>query len=564
MKAAGTYVSVCLVLLALGASVLATPVCAGPLPGQEGLPPELTIPAEPPLDEQIDDLEDVAEYAQENAPEGGILAGIKNWLSGAKQPRAINIADLAGHVVELKGTQVAVEGIYEVQGENEAVFRSEGASCYVALAGGTQAEGFPKSGPDGLPARVEGTVEIGEQGLPLIRAQKLTPAIALSFIRLGRAYELDEEYDDAVEAYSAGAQAGASGQYRYAAFARIHAAELALTELQDQNSAKNLYDRAWTEFAAVQPNGDAAYYTWTRADDAGSWQKQGVRATIKGPLDSLKRDGFWYRVVGAFVKIAGGNAAFGVLLLAVVTRLMVYPLTKKQLYSMRAMQKIQPQIKELQKKYKDNKQKFQEEFWKLCKEHNVNPLGGCLPLLIQMPILIMIYRGIRDYVVQFDGASFLWVPNLALPNMPLLVCYAISMIAFQKMTQKMNPAAAMDPQQASQQQMMTYMMPLMFFFLFQSFPAAFILYWLGTNLVYFGEQYYVLHFAREKEAPAAGETKQSSGGIVGAMAKLVSGDKGKDGEQAAKGPSYEEAKAAAQGKKLGKKDPKSGKDRKGG
>ncbi len=566
MRTVSNLFAVCLVL---ALPVLGTPswlgqVCAEPLPGQEGLPPELTIPAEPELDDQIDDLEDLAKYAKRNAPETGFVASLKNLFSGTKKPRLINIDLLAANVSELKGTQIVVEGIYEVRGEEEAIFRSEGATCHLTLAGGTQPEGFPDSGPDGLPARVEGTVEMGEQGLPLIRVQQLTPALALSFIRLGRAYELDEEYEDAVEAYSAGAVAGVPTGYKYAAFARIHAAELALEELDDGATARRLYDAAWTGFAATKTNAETGYYTWTRPANAQTWQKQPVGEAIREPLDSLKRGGFWYGLVNAFVRIAGGNPAFGVLLLAVVTRLMIYPLTKKQLVSMRAMQKIQPRIKELQKKHKDNKQKFQEEFWKLCKEHNVNPLGGCLPLLVQMPILIMIYRGIRDYAVQFDGASFLWVKNLAQPDIYLLVAYTISMIGFQKMTQRMNPAAAMDPQQASQQQMMTYMMPLLFFFMFQSFPAAFILYWLGTNLVYFTEQYLFLHLHRENGGDSAnrgngGDSasggKKTSGGFAAAMAKIVSGAGAKkEAKTEGKPQSYEETKAAAGGKKVGKED----------
>ena len=561
MRSVDSHLAVLLVVAAwaLGALCFSRQVHAEPLPGQEGLPPELIIPAAPELDDQIDALEDLTDYAEDNAPEAGFIASIKTMFSGSKQARLINVDDLAANVEQLKGTAVAVEGIYEVQGEDGGVFRSEGGTCHLALAGGTRPEGFPKEGPGGLPARVEGTVELGEQGLPLIRVQKLTPALVLSFVRLGRAYELDEEYKDAVEVYSAGAKAGAGSQYKYAAFARVHAAELALEQLHDRAKARGLYDTAWTEFAAGRADG-ADYYTWTRPADGDSWQRQAVRETISEPLDTLKRDGFWYGLVGAFVRIAGGNGAFGLILLAVVTRLAIYPLTKKQLASMRAMQRIQPLIKELQKKHKDNKQKFQEEFWKLCQENNVNPLGGCLPLLVQMPILIMIYRGIRDYVVQFDKASFLWVDNLARADMPLLIAYTISMIGFQKMTQKTNPAA-MDPQQASQQRMMTYMMPLLFFFLFQSFPAAFILYWLSTNLVYFAEQYWYLHSHSGDEEEAAAGAKKKSGGFAAMVAKLVGGTK-KEDKTPGKLQSYEETKATAAGKKVGKKAEDQGRGRK--
>ena len=289
MRTVGSLLAVLLaaVALVLGVLCLSSQAYGEALPGQEGLPPELVIPAAPDLADQIDALEDLTDYAEENAPETGFIASIKSMFSGSKQPRLINVDDLAANVEQLKGTAVAVEGVYEVQGEDGAVFRSEGGTCHLALAGGTRPEGFPKGGPDGLPARVEGTIEIGEQGLPLIRVQKITPALVLGFIRLGRAYELDEEYQDAVEAYSAGAKAGAGSQYKYAAFARVHAAELAVEKLQDEKAAKRLYDAAWQEFASGRADG-ADYYTWTRPADAETWHRQAVRETISEPLDNLK------------------------------------------------------------------------------------------------------------------------------------------------------------------------------------------------------------------------------------------------------------------------------------
>ncbi len=539
-----------LTMLALGILSASPVIWAEPLPGQEGLPPELVIQAVPALDDQIDVLEDLADYAEENAPETGFLASLKSMFSGGQGPRLVNISDLAAHIEDLKGNIVAVEAVYEAQDEGQGLFRSIGVSCHLTWAGGTQPQGFPDAGPDGLPARVEGTVEVNEQGEPVIRVQKLTPAMALTFIRLARAYELDEEYKDAVEAYQAGAQASGTSGYQYGAFAQVHGAEVALSQLKDKAKARVMYDRAWTAYAA---GGKDDFYTWTHPANGDKWQKQLIRKTIAEPLDSLKRGGFWYGLVSAFVSIAGGHKALGIILLAIVTRLMIYPLTKKQLSSMQAMQAIQPQIKQLQKKYKDDKQKFQEEFWNLSKEHNVNPLGGCLPLIVQMPILIMIYRGIRDYVVQFDGASFLWVPNLSQPDMPLLIAYAISMFLFQKMTEKMNPAAAADPQQAQQQKMMAYLMPAMFFFLFRGMSAAFILYWLSANLVYFGEHlwYRRTHTPGEESE----KSKKSSSGFVAAMAKMVSGATGKaekEDKAAPLPPSYEKTRAASEGRKIGK------------
>jgi YidC/Oxa1 family membrane protein insertase len=215
------------------------------------------------------------------------------------------------------------------------------------------------------------------------------------------------------------------------------------------------------------------------------------------------------------------------------------------------MQAIQPQIKELQKEHATDKQKFQEEFWALCQENDCNPLGGCLPMLVQMPILLFLYRGIHDYIVQFEGVSFLWVPNLAEPNMILLVLYTLSMVAFQKMAAKSQPTA--DPQQQQQQQMMAYMMPLMFFFFFQSFPAAFLLYWLGSNVIYFGEQAIFMRGGPETlPEKSEGDGKKKSG-FVGSMldaAKRMGGDDEEDDKEPPM--SYAEKRKQEKSKKRGK------------
>jgi YidC/Oxa1 family membrane protein insertase len=236
-------------------------------------------------------------------------------------------------------------------------------------------------------------------------------------------------------------------------------------------------------------------------------------ADAVGPLlDTLGRESFWYRLVDFFVTLGAGSKALGLVLLALVTRLGIHPLTRKQLASMEAMRKLQPQIKALQEEFKDDKQRFQQEIWKLWQENGVNPFGGCWPMLIQMPILIFVYQGIRRYIVRFAESNFLWIRNLAMPDLPLLVAYTASMVVFQKIANRMQPMPA-DEKQQQQQQMMTWMMPLMFFFFFRTLPSAFILYWLASNLFYFGEQWlFRRHVEREeamKGVPVAPRRKRS-------------------------------------------------------
>jgi YidC/Oxa1 family membrane protein insertase len=329
--------------------------------------------------------------------------------------------------------------------------------------------------------------------------------------------ELLGQNDAAAKAYTKAEAALRTSDSGLAAFARVSAGRLAYDQLRDKRLAGKHYSAAWTSYVTNIAPGTPVVRVWMPDTNKRTWVATPVREAIGDTLDRLNGESFWYRFVAFFVALCGGSAALGVLLIAAIVRVVIWPLTKKQLQSAEAMKKLQPQIKELQARLADDKQRFQQEFWLLCKANGVNPLGGCLPLLIQMPILIMVYNGIRLYVVQFDRSSFLWVSNLGGPDMILLVAYTLSMILFQKMTQKTNPQAVVDPQQEQQQKMMMYMMPLMFFFMFKTFPAAFILYWLGTNIIYFLQQW---NYTRRLETVHA-PSQLAEGGPLGALRRSV-------------------------------------------
>jgi len=333
-----------------------------------------------------------------------------------------------------------------------------------------------------------------------------------------------------------------------AAFALTRAGFISLKQLQDEKQARKHLSQAWQVYTR-KSNGQPSYWIWLQTPE-GAWEVKPAGEALEEPLDGLNSQLMGYRIVDLFVRIAGGSPALGVVLLAVVLRLASFPLTKKQLVSQKRMQAIQPQIKELQKEHATDKAKFQEEFWALCKENNCNPLGGCLPMLVQMPILIFLYRGIREYIVQFEGVSFPWADNLASPDMPWLILYTLSMIAFQKLAAKSQPTA--DPQQQQQQQMMAYMMPLMFFFFFQSFPAAFILYWLGSNIIYFGEQALFMRGDPKDAVKKAEDGKK--GGFATSMldaAKRMGGKEPEADEESAE--SYAERRKQEKLKRRGRK-----------
>jgi len=548
---------------------------AGPLPLQEGLPPEFIIAGDLPLQQQLQILQDLRNWSEAHPPpRSGFLGGLKSLFGGGPpRPRPVPAEVLILMADSLRGSLVEVSGLYQHISAEIAQFPTENGEIRLSLPQGLASEGLPAGGGkawQGLPVAVQGIVETGGS-FPQIRVSSIQPSLPLTLIRMGRIYELLQQYENAQKAYEAAAKM--AGVTPWGAFAHVNAARIAYEHSTDKNEVRKRFSSAWTMLVGKTP-----LHTWVPRDwwlplaknyrmyaetynatkDGPVWAKMSVAAALGPCLDTLNRSDFWYQFMDFFVTLAGGSHWLGILLLAVISRILIWPLTKKQLASAEAMKRLQPQIKALQERYVDDKQKFQEEFWRLCQANGVNPLGGCLPMLIQFPILIFLYKGIREYIVQFQGKSFLWVQDLAAPDLALLVAYTISMILFQKMTQRLQPTTTMTPQQAQQQQMMTYMMPLMFFFFFQSFPAAFLLYWLATNVVYFVQQYaYTMAVERKKtdtEIESLAPTPKS-GGFAGTMTRMLSMKAQKSENLTDKTEtklSPDEKKATAKGKKPNK------------
>ena len=204
-----------------------------------------------------------------------------------------------------------------------------------------------------------------------------------------------------------------------------------------------------------------------------------------------------------------GSFGLTIIVLTIIIRVCMYPLTAKQLRSSQAMQALQPKIAELQKKYAKDKQKLAEEQMKLYKQSGVSPAGCAVPMLIQMPIWIALYQSIiRVLSVVPEGLltlsrylwswsilysvlpldnNFLWF-NLVVPDIPLAIIVGATMW----LSQKMVTPTTTDSQQRSQSQMMLWMMPLMFGFLAMSFPSGLALYWAASNVISMVIQYFVL------------------------------------------------------------------------
>ena len=202
------------------------------------------------------------------------------------------------------------------------------------------------------------------------------------------------------------------------------------------------------------------------------------------------------------------NYGVGIILVTVIIKIVFWPLTKKGTESTAKMSALQPRMKEIQEKYKDNPQKMNQETAALYKEAGVSPLGGCLPMLIQFPILIAMY-GLLNKHFELRGAMFIpgWIPDLSVPetiatlgfNIPLLgneihllpILYTISMIFSMKYTQSSQNQNA--SQGKGMMWFMTYGMPILFFFILYSAPSGLLLYWSSQNLLSMIQQFYTNH-----------------------------------------------------------------------
>ncbi|MFH1198550.1 MAG: membrane protein insertase YidC [Candidatus Omnitrophota bacterium] len=194
-----------------------------------------------------------------------------------------------------------------------------------------------------------------------------------------------------------------------------------------------------------------------------------------------------------FIHNIVGNWGWAIIILSLLVYLIFYPLTLKQMRSMKEMQAIQPKVEELRKAYKDNPQRLNKEIMELYKEHKVNPFGGCLPMLLQMPIFFALYQALMRSVV-LKGAKFLWISDLSAPDrffklpvsIPMLgeyinilpIIMAVGMFIQQKLSM-----ANMTGSSAEQQKMMLIIMPVMFGIIFYNMPSGLVLYWFINSML---------------------------------------------------------------------------------
>ena len=212
-------------------------------------------------------------------------------------------------------------------------------------------------------------------------------------------------------------------------------------------------------------------------------------------------------------QILGGNVVVSIIVFTILVRLATYPLTMKQQRSTKAMQELQPELKKLQEKYKNDRERLAQEQWELYRKHGVNPLASCLPMLVQLPILLGLYRAIvatlaatpsqllnlsgRLWIPELSsqvplGNKFLWL-NLAVPD-PLYILPVLVVVTTwlqQKLLMPSTPSGSSGNQQADQaaqvSRQMMLIMPLMFGFFALSFASGLSIYFIASNIIGIGQ-----------------------------------------------------------------------------
>jgi YidC/Oxa1 family membrane protein insertase len=301
-------------------------------------------------------------------------------------------------------------------------------------------------------------------------------------------------------------------------------------------------------------------------------------ATIFQPLVDV-----FEAVLKFFHNNIGVSWGWSIVLLTVVVRAILLPLTVKQFHSMQKLQRLTPELKRIQAKYKEDKQRQQQELMKLYQEHGVSPFGSCLPLVAQLPVFIGLYYMLRTslrgdicpqiqphhfvnghYVVNtahtipcgpHGGASFLFIPDLTNKAtggvlVALLILYVGTQLASSLMMST--------PQMDKNQRRLMLLLPLVFVFIIIGFPAGVLVYWITTNLWTMGQQYFIRRrlgpvtpitatadgdASAAKGTPAREEPSPAPNGASGGLGGLIRGLTKGDGQRETKGDGQRETVA---------------------
>lgn len=248
-------------------------------------------------------------------------------------------------------------------------------------------------------------------------------------------------------------------------------------------------DSVTTGLTVMSQDGEFILYAGPKEYDRLKTLKVGLEEIIDYGWFPLGRTGNkllalpFFRLLKLFYGFLN-NYGLAIILLTMLVRIVFIPLTNKSQKSMKAMQALAPKINELREKHKKDPQRMNKEIMGLYKKHKVNPMGGCLPMLLQLPIFIALYN-VLMYAIELRGAPFyLWIRDLSSkdPFYVFPIVMGISMFIQQKMT----PTSA-DPMQSK----IMMFLPVIFTFMFLNLPSGLVLYWLVNNILSIAQQYYI-------------------------------------------------------------------------
>jgi YidC/Oxa1 family membrane protein insertase len=244
---------------------------------------------------------------------------------------------------------------------------------------------------------------------------------------------------------------------------------------------------------------------------------------------------FWHNTVG----VSWGVAIIG---LTVVIRAAILPLTFRQVRAMQALQRLQPEMKRIQERYKEDKQRQQQEMMKFYQEHGVNPLASCLPLVLQLPFFLSLFYLLRSHTFKQDimgEEKFLFIPNLAKPltGHPAAL---ITMIVLYVVTQLISTLVSTMSADPNQRRLMLAL-PFVFVVFVFRFQAGLLVYWVATNIWTIGQQLFIKRFLPPPEPLAVGA---GSGGSAAGGATKGDGADGK-GRGGGRGPKPQPAGPSA-------------------
>jgi len=191
-----------------------------------------------------------------------------------------------------------------------------------------------------------------------------------------------------------------------------------------------------------------------------------------------------------------GNYGVAIIIVTILMRIIVFPLTLKQEKSMKKMRDLQPELDKIKEKYKDSPQEYQQKTAELYRENGVNPLGGCLPLLIQMPIFVALYWAFSGNAIPAD-AKFLWFTLKQPDKLFMMGNFAFNLLPILNVgvtyiQQKIMASATSGQESNQQMQTMLYMMPIMMLFIFYNMPSGVTLYYLVSGALSLVQQYFIL------------------------------------------------------------------------